>query len=507
MTTRIALQLGTLVTFAAGCSPEACPKGSERRANGLCYLLDSAPNAAEDTATGSTDTADTADPDDDSGTPSTDYTYGDPISLLGLEASGGGEAMPIVYEWTDAAAINDDLAIVTGQGGYGIIDMATGTLLHQEFTRRALRVATDGQTAILASRNDGLMLVDVSPGADTRGQSDFFTPPLEGVHEDVDVDGNRVLIGWHANGGVLVDLSGNLLGTLPATDAFAVSLSGNQALLTDQNALVLFDISDPAAPVELDRQPLSGEGRDLSWEGEHAVVGMGGAGVSVWTVAGDSLVHRSDLTLPGSALSVAVDGDRAWIGAWAVTGLVDLAADPPVMLGHEPPAYSSMGVGASGGRAVVADWFASTALQANDGMAGPEIVVDDALYFDWEDSNTQLLSVTNHGVMDLELSTDPAADGYMITPTALTVAPGTSATLRVDWQGGESPSRATMEWTSNDPDETTGTVSLGPTDQGMGTEHDDFSSPGFQLPESAERIYTLSDERGKAVVLVYWALF
>ena len=122
------------------------------------------------------------------------------------------------------------------------------------------------------------MKVDVSAGADTRGQSDFLTPPFEGVHEDVDVDGNKVLIGWHANGGVLVDLGGNLLGTLPATDAFAVSLSGNQALLTDQNALVLFDISDPVAPVELDRQPLTGEGRDLSWEGEHAVVGTVGEG-------------------------------------------------------------------------------------------------------------------------------------------------------------------------------------------------------------------------------------
>ena len=500
---RTPLLLGTLVALS-GCSSNTCPKGSERRANGLCYLLNSAPDAGNDTGTGSVDSADTG---DDSGTPFTDYAYGDQISVLGLEASGGGEAMPIVYEWTDAAAINDDLAIVTGQGGYGIIDMATGTLLHQEFTRRALRVATDGQTAILASRNDGLMKVDVSAGADTRGQSDFLTPPFEGVHEDVDVDGNQVLIGWHANGGVLVDLGGNLLGTLPATDAFAVSLSGSQALLTDQNALVLFDISNPAAPVELDRQPLTGEGRDLSWEGEHAVVGMGGAGVSVWNVAGNSLVHRGDLTLPGSALSVAVDGDHAWIGAWAVTGLVDLAAEPPVMLVHEPPAYSSMGVGASGGRAVVADWFASTALQANDGMAGPEIVVDDALYFDRDAASTQFLRVANHGVMDLVLNTDPAADGYTISPTTLTVAPGTSESLQVDWQGGDTPSRATLEWLSNDPDEVDGRVSLGPTDQGTGTEHDDFSSPGFQLPDDTERIYTLSDERGKAVVLVYWALF
>ena len=381
MSPRLAACFAVVAVSVAGCASEPCPKGAERRANGLCYLVDSAPEPSEDDPDVHTDTADPPGDTEDTGVPSADYIYGDPITVLGMEAGGGGEAMPIFYEWTDAAAINDDLAIVTGQGGYGIIDMATGALLYQENTRRALRVATDGQTAILASRNDGLMQVDVSAGAATRGQADFLTPPLDGVHEDVAVDGARVLIGWHHNGGVLVDLGGNQLGTLPATDAFAVALAGDRALMTDQTDLVLFDITSPTSPVELDRQTMSGEGRDLSWKGEHAVVGMGGAGVSVWNISDDVLTHRTDLSLPGTALSVAVDGDRAWIGAWAVTALVDLAAEPPTILGHETPAFSAMGVGASGGRAVVADWFASVALQAQDGVAGPEIVVDEAVYF------------------------------------------------------------------------------------------------------------------------------
>ena len=112
-----------LTGSGAGCASDACPKGSERRANDLCYLIDSAPDpgghSTPDTATPSDTGRDT----DDTSAPSGSYTYGDPITVLGVEASGGGEAMPIAYEWTDAAAISDELAIATGQGGYGLIDI------------------------------------------------------------------------------------------------------------------------------------------------------------------------------------------------------------------------------------------------------------------------------------------------------------------------------------------------------------------------------------------------
>lgn len=444
-----------LTTMGQACTPAPCPKGSARQDDGLCYL--------SATGAGGVDSAAAAhDSGTDSGTlpdPTHAYIPGDPIQLLGAEDSGGGHGTPIAYEWTDAAAINDTLAIVTGQGGYGLIDMASGALLYQENTRRALRVATDGRTAILASRNDGLMKVDVSAGAETRGAMSLPAPALSGVHEDVDVDGDRILIGWHSEGGVLLQPDGSLLGVLPATDAFAVALSGDRALITDGSELVLFDITVPATPVELDRQAMSGEGRDLAWEGHHAVVGMGGAGASVWETSTDGLVHRGDIVTPGSALSVAIDEDRAWIGAWEVTALVDLAAEPPVVLGHETPLYSAMGVGAAGGRAVVADWFASTALQAEEGVAGPELVMDSALFFDPDAPSTRLLEVSNHGPLALEWATDAEVDGYTVSPPALTLAPGERTTVRVEWAGSTAAPRADLAWRANDPDEASGVVS------------------------------------------------
>ena len=488
------------------CSSPPCPKGSELRGNGLCYLIDSAP---ESDTTGEEDTAspeDTSTPGD-TGTPTSDYTYGDPIEVLGTYGEGGGAGMPILYEWTDAAAIDDDYAIVTGQGGYGIISMADGNLIHQENIRRALRVATDGQNAILASRTDGLVRIDVSRGPDTRGSLDFRGPMLTTAHEDVDIQGDLVAVGWRSEGLYLLDLDGDVLSNVPAEDAFAVSFEGERVAYTDVAELVLMDISDPTSPVELDRQPMSGEGRDMSWKGEHLMVGLGGTGTGVWAVEDDQLVHRGDVRTPGSALSVAVDGDNGWIGAWEVTALVDLSANPPVVLGHEVPEDSAMGVGASGGRAVVADWFHSTALGANDGFAGPELLVASDLYFDPELASTQRLDVENHGPIALELTLDGADPGYSLSESTVTVPPGERTVLTVAWTDDSRPAPSDLRWTSNDPDEPSGIVRLQPADQGIGTEHEDFTVPGIQLPDTSERSWTLSEARGKVVVLVYWALF
>lgn len=493
------LPLGALL----GCTQEPCPKGSERRADGWCYLLD---EAGSDSGPVATDTSEDTGPPDDTDSPGSAYTLGDPIEVLGTYTEGG-PGMPIVYEWTDAASIDSDWAIATGQGGYGIISMADGTLVHQENLRRALRAASDGRHAILASRNDGFMLVDVSAGPDTRGSLEFRSPSLPGPHEDVAIEGERVLVGWHDNGGVFLGLDGSLLGTLPATDAFAVALQGDRALLTDGPELVLFDVTDVSAPVELDRAAMTGEGRDLDWEGSHAVVGMGGVGTGIWSVVDDTLTHRGDVRTPGTAMSVAVDGDAAWIGAWAVTALVDLTADPPIVVGHETPEDSAMGVAAAGGRAVVADWFSSGAYARVPDTAGPEVHLPEQLFFDIDQASAQSMTVTNHGALELTVAFDTPVAGFAVDPASVELAPGESALVQVRWPEDTRPPAASLEWTSNDPDEATGRIALGPADQGTGTAHEDFTLPGFQIDGDGTELWTLSEARGKVVVLVYWALF
>ena len=111
----------------------------------------------------------------------------------------------------------------------------------------------------------------------------------------------------------------------------------------------------------------------------------------------------------------------------------------------------------------------------------------------------------NHGPMELEvgLSVDGEAT---LSVESFTVPPYSRYTVTVNWTGDRARD-VTVSWTSNDPDESIGTFAVQKADQGVGTLHDDFTLPGIELPDGDEGQWTLSDTRGKAVVLVYWALF
>ncbi|MDP7111369.1 MAG: hypothetical protein QGH45_05375, partial [Myxococcota bacterium] len=126
-------------------------------------------------------------------------------------------------------------------------------------------------------------------------------------------------------------------------------------------------------------------------------MGLGGNGAAVFEVDGDSLVELGRVAPPGSALSVALDGDYLWIGGWELVGLAWIGPDGPLMLGHEPPESSAMGVGATGGVAVVADWYFVTTMARGDLVAGSEVVLPERIFFTGDPLDPNTLSVHNGG--------------------------------------------------------------------------------------------------------------
>ncbi len=482
--------------------------------DGLCHLLPTAPGSggASDTGTAAgpheparPDTA--VDTDSDTGASVGDaLLFGDPIRTLGSDYEGSGAGDLPLNEWLSAAVIDQSVAIVVGHEGYGIVSFEDGTKLHQEDLQRVYRVASDGMHAVLATRVNGLMLVDVSQGADTRGVTDLGSGMTAGrLHEDVAIEGERILLGGRSQGGVMLDLTGSLVGILPADDAFGVGLQGDRAVVTDDATLLLFDISDPESPVELARATMTGEGRDVAWEADRLVVGMGGAGVSVWSTAGDALRHRGDLVIPGAALSVAVDGQYAWVAGWSLVALVDLSNDVPRVLGHEPSRFTGHGVAAAGGRAIVADWFTSTAMQVVEGVAGPELDLPARVYLKPDVSGgNDTATVTNYGPLELEMSLTPDTN-VVLSSENLLVPAYSSLGLRIELLG-DTATGGGVAWTSNDPDESSGRIEIEQADQGIGSSHVDFTLPGIEMPSGDEGRWTLSDHQGSAVVLVYWSL-
>lgn len=484
-----------LLALLSACSAtgKPCPAGASRQDDGLCYL----------DATGG-DTADRA-PAADTAAPDDPAPEGrDPIRTTGSTEAFAGDYL---YEFVDVAMINDELAIAVGQGGIAVIAAEDGRIVAQQSERRGLRVATDGQLAAIATRTEGLPLVDLHDPAAPRRLDPLRFDGIPGAHEDVAVDDGRILLGFHDNGALLVDAEGRRLATIPADDAFAVALQGDRALVTDGASLGLWDLSALDSPALLDRIDLPAEGRDLAWSGRHVAVGMGGAGTWVGALDDTQLSARATLRSPGSALSVSIDEDRLWIGAWEVTALADLAAEPPVVVGHETPVWSAMAVAGAQGRAVVADWYAATALAAVDGARGPELVPPLDLYFDPRAPRVAAATFENGGTEPLSVSLSVDGDAFSVSPTELTIPPHSAQavviTPEADWSGA----RADLSWTTDDADEPTGSTALAPADQGVGSQHVDAVLQGFRLPDRSLQSFDLADARGKIVVLVYWALF
>lgn len=483
-----------LLTFAAGCSPGPCPEGSTRRADGLCYLSDDATGDS-----GGDVVPDSGDPD----TPVPDeLTDGDPIRIVGFE--GEHELGGRLLEWTDSAILSDTVGAVCGVGGVGLVNLDDGSTLSTRPSQRCLRMAADNGVLVASNRSQ-LSLLDVSNPPDIleMGVIRFEQDAIR--HEDLAFDADRIIIGWHGNGAALYDPGGNLLGTLPATDAFAVGLLGDRAVISDAEELVLWDVTDPTAPAELSRVALPGEGRDIEFDGARVAVAMGGAGVGVWDVEDDTLVARGSMIVPGAGLAVALDGDEVWVGSWQHTILIRLTSEGLITLGHEAPRFNSMGVAAADGKALVADWHGHMTLARERDVSSPEIIVGDDLYFQAGDT-TQHVRVENHGQFPLEWTVGEVPSGFSVSESAVTIAPGAVEVIQVE--GPENLQQAdALPWSSNDPDESSGEIVLARSDRGVGVEHPDFTLQGFTWPDRDTSEYTLSDHRGKVVVLAYFALF
>ncbi len=506
MTPRRLLRSALLILPASVACSDPCPAGSSRADDGLCYQGAGAGDSGDPSASDGGDGGDDADGGDgtDGWDPSDGFAEGDPILQTyrqGSEAPSGPDGL---VEWTDAAMIDSRFAITVGQGGWQIVDLDTGEQVARSPAPRGYRVDSDGSMAGITTRQGQVLRIDVSDPTNPVELSPVFMGG-EAANEDVSVDGGNMLVGWTTEGAVFYDSTGMSVATIPANHAFAVGLSGDRAIVTDGDQVVLWDVTNPASAVELDRATTAGEGRDVDFDGGRLLVGMGGYGVDVFDVVDDTLVAKGNLSMPGSALSVALDGEYAWAATWETVVLAWIGGDEPVVLGHQDSSQSAFGVAARDGRAVVADWFFATMLEQVPGVAGPELVLAESHYFQ-EPGEPIVVPVRNGGLFDLDVSFE-IPDGFSLEPSELTLGAGERANVLVTPPADLDRERTEVTVTTNDADEPSPVIKLQLPFADIGSYHDEMSLQGFQLPDTGLETYTLSDNRGKVTLLVYWALF
>lgn len=421
---------------------------------------------------------------------------GDPIELTDVYSGD-------VAEWMDAEILEDGRAAIVGVTGFAMYDTVSREVLHLPEGHgdgRAYRVAVDGTTAWLGTRAESIRKYDLSGENPVPQDLGPNSRPLgDGYHEDISADGGLVALAGIDQGLYLLDDDANVLKVIPGDAVIATKVVGDRVYYTDGEELVLLDVTDTDQPAELDRIELRGTGRDIDVEGEHIVVAMGGSGADVFKVTDDTFTEKGHLDLPGSAFSVDVDGAWAWIAAWEVVGLAWLGEGGPIMVGHEPPTQSAMGLGARDGVALIGDWQYMTVMERTGDKMGPEVhPPNDVIYQSGNDDPLPMVW-TNFGAETLEITL--SAPAVTLSETELSLEPGEGKLVTITL-GDASTSE--VAWSSNDPDEPSGRLMVDSANTGIGTEHLPMTLSGFVPPSQSVETYTLSDYAGKPVFIGYW---
>ena len=234
---------------------------------------------------------------------------------------------------------------------------------------------------------------------------------------------------------------------------------------------------------------------------------MGSAGVQIFSLDDPGLpVSVSTTTLGGAVISVSVSGNHLWTTDQQSVSVTDVS-DPanPVQLAVEDTPSWAMHVAGQSGGAYVADWQKLARYTLDAGQIAPDADVStSALYFVGT-TDKGSATVTNRGGSDLVISGMQIADArFSITVDKLTVAPGDTMQIKLDYANDGADLESTLCIASNDPDEPVQEVTLASSSSGSSVLIGE-AAPNFNLPDLDGNYLELARQVGKPVVLSYFA--
>ena len=434
------------------------------------------------------------------------------LPVLGLNLERFGYHMPNFFVHSLDVEIYEDLALVTGYGGFMIYDISDGGLQYlNRYSPGGGRgspvydcTAHDG-IGYVFGRAAGMYVVDINNPQNPSVLSSWR--PNGRSLEDGVYCGDKLTVSAHDDGLIFLDVSNprqvEVIGTFEEMEncwAVRYDGDGNLFVADGPGGLAILNLAGDE-PELLSRMETSGQAIDLRIDNDLCAVATGATGVDVSDPANP--VFLGNFVTPNYAGKIGLDENLVAVADWNEVLVYDIS-DPEnaVLDGRKHTEKRAMGVDLRGNSVYLADWGPFKGYTYGE-IEGPDIEFSTRRINPvGDDPVDTTITVYNLGHEVLEISRiNCNAPQFRVDPGRLNVEPGDSAELNVVYQPTADVALSNMQVQSNDTDENRAIVKL----EGIGGLAEGDRAPDFSAPILSGGEYTLSDQRGRVQLLIFWA--
>lgn len=447
-----------------------------------------------------------------------------------------GNFIPRVFsELVDVESLSQDTVYTVGVGGIFFVDVSQpenpqliGTFNPGSILKRFYNADIKDNLALGAARLDGLYVIDVSS---LESPSLITIYSNEGIsYESVAYHEGFAYCAVHDRGIEVIDLrepfnpvsmgfliSGKNIWDVEIKDNFLYAADG-------PNGIQIYELADLELPHLLSQIPTSGYCKEIRVSGNKAFVALGAAGFDIIDVSEPQLpkfiINFSEVF--GIINHLDISGNTVFTSNWELVLAIDIANPfTPFIKSTEDTPVRAMGIAANNNQVFVADW-STMRIYTYANFDEPDIHVKPTLhdfgFNDFQMPISKTFQVYNMGegplvidsiIIDENSSEEIPSDVklFSVEPNNLIVNENSFKEINVTFRP---PTKSTstnsflgnMKFLSNDPDESLKQLNLY---AGGNRPADESLAPGFTLQNLSGEFQSLSDFRGKVVLLVLFA--
>lgn len=335
----------------------------------------------------------------------------------------------------------------------------------------------------------------------------------------------KVYVAMHNRGMMVLEQIGDELverATLGGLrGAWGIDVAGSHGYIAETaGSLAIVDVADPRRPTLAGRLALEGSGQAVTVQGRTAFVAMGIGGVAIVDVSNPSAPGLlATIDTDSAALQVALAGHHAFVANWNDARVYDVTnpRSPRLIaierIATEGPFSRVLGIAARGDTAFIGEWTGMYTYKLHPERRAPDLQPGELVIelgpVPVGQSRSETLTIENPGNATLQISKlDITGQGMSVQPSSLEVPPGRSSVVQVTYDSppgpGPVPLEATLTLHSNDPDESVQTIAV--------RANTGLLTMGKPAPEVEVALFgggdwKLSEQRGKVVLLAYFATF